>query len=42
MYLDGQHAHVGPERDNGRAAGAKRGNDADARDQVAEPDTQGV
>ena len=42
MYLDGQHIHVGPEHDNGWAAGAKRGDDTGARDQVAEPDTQGV
>ena len=41
-YLDGQRVHVGPERDNGWAAGAKRGDDAGARDQVAEPDAQGV
>jgi hypothetical protein len=39
-YLDGQRVHVGPERDDGRAAGAERGDDAGARDGVAEPDAQ--
>jgi len=35
--VDGQHVHVGLERDNGRAAGAEPGDDAGARDLVVEP-----
>jgi hypothetical protein len=39
--LDGQHVHVRPERDDGRAAGAERSDNAGAHDQVMKPDVDG-